>query len=341
MKIQKLVPYKIYFLGTIFCFCISFLLSGCSAKQTPSVLSDTRFMLNTVVTISLYDSSDSSILNGAFDLCQHYEDLLSRTKEGSEIYTFNHRKNNSPLTISDDTAELIQKALSYCELSNGTFDITIAPISSLWDFQATTPSLPDNTEIKKQLKNINYKDLQVKGNILSSKNPYTQIDLGAIAKGFIADKIKEYLIANNVQSAVINLGGNVLCVGEKPSKEPFHIGVQKPFETHQETVHTLSIKDLSIVSSGIYERYFKVDGKLYHHILNPKTGYPYDTDLTSVTILSKKSVDGDGLSTTCFSLGLEKGMELIESLDDVYALFITEDGTLHYTKGFQQFISES
>ena len=129
--------------------------------------------------------------------------------------------------------------------------------------------------------------------------------------------------------------------GEKPSKEPFHIGVQKPFETHQETVHTLSIKDLSIVSSGIYERYFKVDGKLYHHILNPKTGYPYDTDLTSVTILSKKSVDGDGLSTTCFSLGLEKGMELIESLDDVYALFITEDGTLHYTKGFQQFISES
>ena len=340
MKIHRFFKRKFYLLGTILSLCMSFLLTGCATKKTQSVLSDTRFMLNTVVTISLYDSSDSTILDGAFDLCQHYEDLLSRTKEGSEIYTFNHRKNNAPLTISDDTAELIERALYYCELSNGSFDITIAPISSLWDFQAETPALPNDASIKEQLKNVNYKNLQLEGNILSSKNPYTQIDLGAIAKGFIADKIKEYLLSNNVQSAVINLGGNVLCVGEKPSNEAFQIGVQKPFETHEETVHTLAINDLSIVSSGIYERYFKIDGTLYHHILDPKTGYPYDNDLTSVTILSKKSVDGDGLSTTCFSLGLEKGTELIESLDDIYALFITSDGALHYTKGFKQFIAE-
>lgn len=341
MKIQTKCKNKIYFFTLIFSLSISLLLSGCSSKETQSPLSDTRFMLNTVVTISLYDSSDSNILNDAFDLCQHYEDLLSRTKEGSEIYTFNHRTTNEPMTISSDTASLIKKALYYCELSNGAFDITIAPISSLWDFQATNPSLPDADVIKEQVKNVNYKNLQLDGNILSSKNPYTQIDLGAIAKGFIADKIKEYLLSKGVESAVINLGGNVLCVGEKPSKQPFHIGVQKPFETHEETVATLAIDDLSIVSSGIYERYFKIDGTLYHHILNPKTGYPYDNDLTSVTILSKESVDGDGLSTTCFSLGLEKGMQLIESLDDVYALFITSDGELHYTKGFEDFINQS
>ena len=338
MKIQIFFKSRFYLLGTILSLCISLLLTGCTTKKTQSILSDTRFMLNTVVTISLYDSSDSSILDGAFDLCQDYEDLLSRTKEGSEIYTFNNRKNNAPITVSDDTAELIEKALYYCELSDGAFDITIAPISSLWDFQADTPTVPDSEIIKEQVQSVNYKNLQLEGNILSSSNPKTQIDLGAIAKGFIADKIKEYLLSKGVKSAVINLGGNVLCVGEKPSNEAFQIGIQKPFETHQETVGTLAIRDLSIVSSGIYERYFKVDGKLYHHILNPRTGYPYESDLTSVTILSKKSVDGDGLSTTCFSLGLEKGMELIESLDDVYALFITSDGALHYTEGFKDFI---
>lgn len=311
---------------------------GC-AKQTQEPISDSRFMLDTIVTISLYDTTDESILNGAFSLCQQYENLLSKTKEGSEIYQFNHRTNNQPVKVSNDTAQLLQKALLYCKSSNGAFDITIAPASDLWDFKSESPSLPDKNKLSEALGEINYKNLHLKDNILTSDNPKTQIDLGAIAKGFIADKLKQYLISEGVHSAVINLGGNVLCVGKKPDGSNFHIGLQKPFESHSETVETLAIDDLSVVSSGIYERYFKINDTLYHHILNPKTGYPYQNNLTAVTILSKESVDGDGLSTTCFSLGLKKGMELVESLPDTYAMFITRDGNLHFSKGFEQFLA--
>ncbi|HCR41242.1 MAG TPA: thiamine biosynthesis protein ApbE, partial [Lachnospiraceae bacterium] len=143
---------------------------------------------------------------------------------------------------------------------------------------------------------------------------------------------------NGVKSAMINLGGNVLCVGTKPDGTPFNVGIQMPYADRNETIAVMQISDLSVVSSGIYERFFELDGVRYHHILNPRTGYPYDTDLISVSIISPYSVDGDGLSTTAFALGLEKGMKLIESIPDTYAVFITEDYQLHYTKGFQEAI---
>ncbi len=340
MKLQKNKKKKSYILFFTTALLFAFLATGCQIKSLQPI-SDSRFMLDTIVTITLYDSNDQNILNGAFDLCEQYENLLSKTRESSEIYQFNNRKNNEPITVSDETAELLQKGLYYSEVSDGAFDITIAPASELWDFKSENPRLPNAEELKEKVKDIGYKNLHLDGNILTSDDPRTQIDLGAIAKGFIADKLKEYLLEEGVTSAVINLGGNVLCVGNKPDGSNFHIGLQKPFESHSETIETLAIDDLSVVSSGIYERYFKVDGTLYHHILNPKTGYPYENNLTAVTILSEQSVDGDGLSTTCFSLGLEKGKKLIESLDNTYAVFITKDGQLHYTKGFEQFLAEN
>ena len=138
----------------------------------------------------------------------------------------------------------------------------------------------------------------------------------------------------------MDLGGNSLCVGEKDGKEPFKIGLQKPYADHTENIETLKIKDMSAVSSGVYERHFIIDGVNYHHILDPKTGYPYQNGLVSVTILSDESVDGDGMSTVCFSLGMEKGMELAESMDGIYAIFITEDGTVHYSEGAERFLAK-
>lgn len=165
------------------------------------------------------------------------------------------------------------------------------------------------------------------------------INLGAIAKGYIADKMKEYLVEQGVKSAIIDLGGNVLCVGEKTDASPFRVGIRKPFADRSETAAIMEISDKSVVSSGVYERFFKKDGVLYHHILNPKTGYPYENNLISVTIISDESTDGDGLSTTCFALGLEKGMELVNSLSDVQAVFITDDYELHYSEDFQDEIT--
>ena len=156
-------------------------------------------------------------------------------------------------------------------------------------------------------------------------DPKAAIDLGGIAKGYMADQLKEYLLAEGVTSAIINLGGNVLTVGEKPDGSSFHIGIQKPFDKQNATITSVSVKDSSVVTSGSYERYFKIDDTIYHHILNTETGFPCDNGLLSVTILSEKSIDGDVLSTACFALGLEEGQKLIESLEDIDAIFVTQD----------------
>ena len=185
---------------------------------------------------------------------------------------------------------------------------------------------------------MDYRNLSLSGNTLTFLSPDTSIDLGAIAKGYIADRMKEQLLEAGAKSAIINLGGNVLCVGSLPDGAPFRIGLQMPFADYEETFETLGISDLSVVTSGVYERSFTVDGTLYHHILNPKTGYPYDNGLIAVTILSGESVDGDGLSTTCFSLGLEEGLKLAESLEGVEACFIDSDYRVHYTSGMKSYL---
>lgn len=255
--------------------------------------------------------------------------MLSTTIETSEIYQMNHRKpGERQFIVSDKTAQVLKKGLEYCQMSDGAFDITIEPLSSLWDFAGAEPTVPEASDIQAALDKVGYKKVTLEGNTVTFADDETAIDLGAIAKGYIADRVKDYLTEQGVKSAIINLGGNVLCVGEKTDGTLFKIGLQKPFADRTETVAALDIKDLSVVSSGVYERHFIQDGVNYHHILDPHTGYPYENGLTQVTIISKESVDGDGLSTTCFALGLEKGMELADSLDGVYAVFITEDGEL-------------
>ncbi len=298
-------------------------------------------MLNTFVTVTLYDTDDQEILDGCFDLCAEYENLLSRTKENSEVYRLNHRAaGERSIEVSEKTAEVIAKGLEYSRLSEGAFDITVEPLSSLWDFTGENPHVPPEDAVREARERVDYRNVSVEGNVVTFADDDTAIDLGAIAKGFIADEIKSYLMEEGVESAIINLGGNVLCVGERPGGEPFRIGLQRPFAERSEVVEILDIRDLSVVSSGVYERYFVQDGVHYHHLLNPQTGYPYDNGLVQVTIVSPRSVDGDGLSTTCFALGIEKGSSLIESMEDIYGIFMTEDGSIYYTEGAEAFVSD-
>ncbi|MBQ6856600.1 MAG: FAD:protein FMN transferase [Lachnospiraceae bacterium] len=328
----------------------AFLLAGILAvgsgynrnHSTVNPMERTDFLLNTFVNIKIYDSKDPAVLDEAFALCRDYEERLSRTLENSEIYKLNHRNpDEREFELSDETAKLMEKALHYCKISDGAFDITIEPASSLWDFTSEDPQLPDPDQLTEAIQKTGYENLVLEGNTLTFLSPDTRIDLGAIAKGYIADQIKEYLLSQNVSSAIINLGGNVLCIGSRPNSEPFRIGLQKPFAEREETFSTANVNDLSVVTSGVYERHFIINGTNYHHILNPKTGYPYDNGLISVSILSEHSADGDGLSTTCFSLGLEQGMKLINSLDGVYGCFIDEDYNVYYSDGMEEFLSDS
>lgn len=306
-------------------------------QKDPITKSD--FLLNTFVTVTIYDSQDEALLEESMELCREYEGLLSKTVESSEISAINHRETGTDrVAVSDATAELIGEGLEFSKLSDGAFDITIEPVSSLWDFTSGQALIPDQEELAKAVEQVDYRKVSVDGNQVVLASPGTRIELGAIAKGYIADRIKEYLMGEGVESAIINLGGNVLCVGEKPDGSAFKIGLQKPFKDRNETIAVLNIRDQSVVTSGVYERHFEKDGVNYHHILNPEDGYPYDNGLLSVTIVSPRSVDGDGLSTTCFSLGLEKGMALVDSMPEVYGYFITEDYEVHASEGANELL---
>lgn len=316
---------------TIILLIICILLCGCSANKSEPI-SKSGLAFDTFITITLYDTKDEKLLEECFQLCKKYESLFSRTLSTSEIAKINSGSETS-FKVSNETAEAIRQGLKYGTISNGLFDITIGSISELWNFKSDSPQLPDDTLIKKALSSINYKDLEVTDNTVILKNRNIKIDLGGIAKGYIADQLKTFLTSKGVKHGFISLGGNVLTIGKKPDGSDFTIGIQKPFAKQNETIAALKISDKSVVSSGIYERYFKINNKIYHHILNPHTGYPFENNLYEVTIISDKSVDGDALSTTCFSLGLEKGMELIESIENTEAIFVTDDYALHYTSG--------
>ena len=317
-------------------------------------ISISSIKLNTAVQITIYDSQDKALLDDCLALCDKYELVFSRTNEKSELYKLNHRKDTSdkdpnadgqttpyPVSgtadtwhISEDLASLLSEGLDITRESDGAFDIAIAPLTSLWDFTAEDPKVPDDAAIQKALPLCSSDGVTIDGQDITLPSDDIQFDVGAIAKGYIADRLKDFLVKKGVNSAIINLGGNVLCIGSKPDGTPFKVGIQKPFADRNETEAVMDITGKSVVSSGIYERCFKQNGKLYHHILNPQTGYPYDNGLISVTIISDQSVDGDALSTTCFALGLEDGLKFAEK-KGVQAVFITEDYELHYTDGFQ------
>ena len=349
-KLIKCCAFSMFTASLILCPVV---LSGCSAQtkseentaaDSREPISATAIKLNTAVTVTIYNSNDKKLLTECMNLCDKYEKIFSRTSSDSELYQLNHRElapvkgTADTYQVSDDLAELVSEGLDYSELSKGAFDIAIEPLTSLWDFTAEDPQVPEDSLIQAALSKCDYHNISVDKdkNEITLKTADTAIELGAIAKGYIADRLKDYLVSQNVKSAIINLGGNVLCVGEKPDNSAFKIGIQKPFADRSETIAVMDISDKSVVSSGIYERCFEQDGTLYHHLLNPKTGYPYDNGLIAVTIISDKSVDGDALSTTCFALGLEDGMKLAESLDDVQAFFVTSDYEIHYTKDFQK-----
>lgn len=304
-----------------------FILCGCQNKEP---ISKSAFLLDTIITIQIYDSNDSSLLDGSIELCEQYESLWSKTIETSEISIINNAQGNT-VQVSDETVLLLQTAIEYSELSKGAFDITVKPLSDLWDFTGENPSVPNYLEINSILEHVDYRTIHIEENNVTLLDKDASIDVGALAKGYISDQIKSYLIDNGVTSAIINLGGNVLTIGNNITDEPFKIGIQQPFSEENEMIGYLNVTDQSVVTSGIYERYFLEDDIIYHHILNPSTGYPFSNDLVGVTIISDSSLQGDILSTTCFALGLEESLKLVENLENVEAIFITNDNQIIQT----------
>lgn len=298
------------------------------------------FYFDTVVEISIYCNCNNGeyILRKAFDLCKYYEVLLSKTKKGSDIYNVNNSGMDG-FNVHNETLNIINRSIYYSKLSQGNFDISVQPLLKLWNFKSEKKIIPNQKDIDENLKLVNYKNIVINRKNVRLKKNGMSIDLGGIAKGYIANKLKEYLISEGISSGIINLGGNVLCIGKKDNGENFKIGIQKPFSERGEVLGVLEICDKSVVSSGIYERFFEKENKVYHHIINPKSGKPFETDLLQVTIISDDSMDGDALSTIALSFGEREGLDLINSIDGVEGIFINKNGNIRFTENFPNIIS--
>lgn len=321
----------------------STILIGCARNTEP--ISRTGFYFDTVIQITLYDTEDETVLDGCFALAETYENLFSATKEGSDVWKINHADGET-VTVSEETVKLLIWAADCANTTEGAIDPTIRPVSELWDFGSEgNAHVPEDSAIKEALSHVSYDNIRFGVapsdetgesvyRTVTLTDPKAAVDLGFIAKGYIADRIKEYLLSQGVKSACISLGGNVLAVGEKPDGSPFRIGIQEPFAETGKTLDTIEIRDTSIVTSGIYERCFYEDSVLYHHILDTATGYPVDNELASVTIICESSTKADALSTSCLCLGLEDGRKLLDAQEDVAYLLITRDGVQYRSADF-------
>ena len=316
-------------------------LVGCSEKNNTDPLSRTELFMGTVVKISLYDNQNEAILTEAFDRIEEIESLVSinEADSQSELDKVNASAGIEAVKVSETTFNIVEKGIEFSKLSNGSFDITVGPLVKLWSIGLEGAKVPTLDEINSVLPLIDYTDVELNkdDSTIFLKNSGMIIDLGSIAKGYAADEVSKILTENNVTSAIIDLGGNVYAHGIKPSGDDWKIGIQNPFNDRGSILGVLEVKDKTVVTSGIYERYLEDDGTKYHHLLDPKTGYPFDNEIVGISIIADKSVDADALSTTTFSKGLVDGFNFIESLDNVDAIFIDKDYNVYLTDGIKNF----
>lgn len=323
-------------------------LTGCDKGGDEPISATEYDLLDTVCTISIYDvkgEAGKRIIEEAFELCRHYENLLSKTVEGSDIYNLNNA-NGEAVEISEETYGLLEDAIYYGELSNGKFDVTIGRLTNLWNFTSDAPTVPYHDDIVETMNTIDYRGITLEekdGKFYARvSNGESEIDLGGIAKGYIADRISDFMNSEGVEKCIINLGGNVVALGEKAEGVPWKIGIERPFTDRKEIVGYVNAANKTVVTSGIYERMFIEDGLLYHHILDVHTGYPSQSDVEAVSLVADagKSMDCDALSTICLVIGKDAGLRLIESIEGVEAGFITTDGEIYSTKNMGLVIEE-
>ncbi len=317
----------------ILIFALLILSVACTdSKQKKTTLTRTDFLMDTVMTVRIFDNASEELMNNVFNRIREIEEKMSVTLDTSDVNLINQNAGINPVKIDKETYFVLKKAKEYAVLSDGYYDPTIGPLVELWDVKSSDKerdSIPSEKSIKEAISLVDYKKLELLDEeyvFLNGKN--MKLNISSIVKGYAADQARKVLNENGVKSAIIDLGGNVYAYGDKMGST-WKIGIQDPNEITGVELGILNIKDKSIVSSGSYERYFIYKGTRYHHILNPKTGYPSENELIGVTIVSDQSIDGDALSTCMYVAGIEEGKRLISGLDGIQAIFITSDDEVY------------
>ena len=307
----------------------AFLLTGCSGAPTQEPETATFFAMDTAMDFTVY--GDAALLDEAETLIGSLEEQVSVTDEHSDIYAIDHTGSGS---LSGNAAELMEQALELCRRTGGALDISVYPIVRAWGFTTGSYQVPDEETIQSLLPLVDYTQIQYDAATGVVTLPEgMEIDLGSVAKGYAGQLAAQMLREHGVQSALLNLGGNVQTVGAKPDGSPWQIGIKDP--QGEDAMMVLSVEDQAVVTSGGYERYFEQDGQTYWHIMDPSTGHPADSGLLSVTIVGKQGIICDGLSTSLFVMGLEKAADLWAQSCDFEAVFVTASGEVYITEGLQ------
>jgi len=342
MRIKK--NFKRIALTATLCLTVA-VLAACNAPAPKVTYSQTRtFALDTLVDLKIYhyDNSpvDDGVLSESVALIGTLENTLSSHIQGTDIDRINQAAGTESVSVSPVTYQVIKDSLVYSQLTDGLFDITAGPLIDLWAIDPPDGHVASPAELAIVLPKIDYNRIDLlEENKVGLADAGMEINLGAIAKGTISDKIKAQMLDAGVTSALINLGGNVLMLGSKPDGSDFSIGVQDPVDDRGAYLLSLSLKDKAVVSSGDYERYFEVDGVRYHHILNPITGFPASTNIAQVTIVADTGEQADGLSTSFLLLGVEKGLAMLDTVGGVEAVLVTKDNNIYITPGLSDAVT--
>lgn len=318
---------------------ILLLLVSCQPEE-PLVKQD--FALATVVKITLRDHGSEELMAKLFARLREIEERMSMEKKESDVYKLNHAQGQS-VQVHEDTYFVIQRAKEYFALTGGYFDPTLGSVVQLWKIGTEEARIPSPEEIKKALIHVDGSQIELLEDLQVRIPEGTVLDLGAIAKGYAADEVERIAKEEGVTSAIFDLGGNVLALGDKSGKD-FRIGIQEPFSdiVRGSPFAILSLSDQTVVTSGDYERFFEEDGKRYHHILDFRTGYPVDNELASVSIITDSSIRADALGTAVYAMGMEKGKAFVESQKDMEAIFVTRSKKITVTTGLKDgFIIEN
>ncbi|NGM82578.1 FAD:protein FMN transferase [Paenibacillus sp. 7124] len=304
-------------------------------------LSQQFYIYDTVVNIKIFgDKVSQKNMDDIQQLLERMDMEFSRTKEGSEVYNVNLAAGKEAVTVSDETLDAVKRSIKYAQEMDGLFDPTIGPLVDLWNIGNGGDHVPPQAEIDKAKSLTNYKDIIIdeKAKTVKLAKEGMVLDLGGIGKGYAADRIAEYLKEQGLDSAMINLGGSsIIGLGTKPGGSQWNIGLQDPDQSRGTQLGTIKISNEVIDASGVYERFFMQDGVRYHHILDPRTGYPGQLGLKSLTIMSPNATDADALSTGVFLMGVEDGLKYLESLPEkVEGFFITEDNKIYATPGIRE-----
>lgn len=295
-----------------------FLLAGCSREA-----SRVEFLLGTICTIRISGGNESD-LDAAFTRIRQIEAMMSRHASDSEVSRID-RSGADGIQLSMETCRVIKKALDFGRLSEGLFDITIAPVAELWGFETEKAGIPPAAALNAVLSKVDYRQVRILDGCRLTTAPGQRIDLGGIAKGYASDEVAAVLQEAGVKRALINLGGNVFAFGKKKDGRPWKLGIQDPLEQTGTVIGTLDVEGGAVVTSGIYERFVEQGGKKYHHLLDPNTGYPIANNLAGVSITTPSGLEADALSTSLFLLGIDKGCELLGRFPQSGAVFITKN----------------